>query len=181
MYIYAFLCLFSRCRNPGAPGWLGWLTLRLWLRSWSPILWVQVLCWALCWQLRAWSLLWILYIPLSAPPPLALARARALSLSPLLSLSKLNKHLKNRCVNPEMSWRGVITPRYNLRPMRNESSICLSGKISWFISPTALTCSYTHHLKSFLPSWFCFLIPSPYFQKSYSNPYQRFHIWGNPK
>ena len=38
-------------------------------RSWSHGLWVQILCWALCWHLRAWSLLLILCLPLSLPLP----------------------------------------------------------------------------------------------------------------
>ena len=44
---------------------------RLWLRSWSCGSWVQALYWALCWQLKAWSLLQILCLPLSlcVPPP----------------------------------------------------------------------------------------------------------------
>ena len=53
---------------------------------------------ALCWQLRAWSLLWILCLPLSMPlPTCALSVCVSLSLSlPLphslsVSLSKINK------------------------------------------------------------------------------------------
>ena len=65
-----------------APGWLSRLSLWLQLRSWSRGLWVWALSLALCWQLRAWSLL----PSLSAPPP------RMLCLSLSLSLSKLNKH-----------------------------------------------------------------------------------------
>ena len=54
----------------GAPGWLSRLSVRLQLRSWSHGLWVQAPRRALCWQLRAWSPLWILCLPLSlsAPP-----------------------------------------------------------------------------------------------------------------
>ena len=54
----------------GAPGWLGRLSVRLWLRSWSYGSWVWDPCWVLCWQLSAWSLLRILSPLLSAPPPL---------------------------------------------------------------------------------------------------------------
>ena len=50
------------------PGWLSWLSIWLWLRSWSRDLWVQAPRPALCWQLRAWNLLQILGLPLSAPP-----------------------------------------------------------------------------------------------------------------
>ena len=43
-----------------APGWLSWLSICLLLKSWSPGSWVRALCWPLCWQLKAWSLLRIL-------------------------------------------------------------------------------------------------------------------------
>ena len=46
---------------------------------------VQALCQALCWQLGAWSLLWIPCLPLSPPLPR--------SHSVCDSLSKINKHL----------------------------------------------------------------------------------------
>ena len=51
-----------------APGWLSQLSIRLRLRSWSHTPWVQAPCLAVCWQLRAWSLLQILCLPLSDPP-----------------------------------------------------------------------------------------------------------------
>ena len=38
---------------PGAPGWFSWLSVQLWLRSWSHGLWVEALHRALCWQLKA--------------------------------------------------------------------------------------------------------------------------------
>ena len=66
----------------GAPGWLSWLSLRLWLRPWSHSLWVWAPCGALCWQFRAQSLLWILCLPLSLPHPC--------SHSVSLSLSKID-------------------------------------------------------------------------------------------
>ena len=68
--------------QPGAPGWLSWLRIRLWLRSWSHGLWVWALHWALCWQFRAWSLLQILCLPLSLCP----SPTHVLS----FSLSKIN-------------------------------------------------------------------------------------------
>ena len=49
------------------PGWLSWLSVWLQLRSWSLGSWVQAPRWSLCWQLRTWSLLWILCFPLSLP------------------------------------------------------------------------------------------------------------------
>ena len=53
------------------------------LRSWSRRSWVRAPCQALCWQLRACSLLWILCLPLS----LSLSCLCALSLSFSLPVS----------------------------------------------------------------------------------------------
>ena len=53
----------------GAPGWLSRLSGRLQFRSWSHSPWVPAPHQALCWQLRAWILLWILCLPLSLPLP----------------------------------------------------------------------------------------------------------------
>ena len=63
----------------GAPGWL---------RSRSRSSWVQVRHQALCWQLRAWSLLRILCLPL----PLCPSPVLTLSLSLSFSLPQKNKH-----------------------------------------------------------------------------------------
>ena len=50
--------------------WVAQLVKRpTWLRSWSCGLWVWAPRWALCWQLRTWSLLLILCLPLSLPLP----------------------------------------------------------------------------------------------------------------
>ena len=65
----------------GAPGWLSRLSGRLRLRSWSRGPWVRALHRALCWQLRAWSLLRILCLPLPLPFPGSCS----------VSLSKINK------------------------------------------------------------------------------------------
>ena len=61
----------------GAPGWLSRLNIWLRLRSWYHGLWVQASRWALCWQLRAGSLLWVLCLPLSLP----LSRSCSVSVS----------------------------------------------------------------------------------------------------
>ena len=55
----------DRIKLLGAPGWLSGLNVSLRLRSWSHSSWVQAPHRALCWQRRAWSLLWILCLPLS--------------------------------------------------------------------------------------------------------------------
>ena len=80
----------------GAPGWLSWLSARLQLRSWSRCLWVWAPHRALCWQHRAWSLLWILCLPLSLllPHPCSVS----LSLSPLkINLKTLKKNILDAC------------------------------------------------------------------------------------
>ena len=58
-------------RRPGwgAPGWLSRLSIPLQLGSWSRGLWVRAPPRALCWQLRAWSLLHVLCLPLLLPHP----------------------------------------------------------------------------------------------------------------
>ena len=82
----------------GAPGWLSRLGIWPRPRSWSHGSWVRDPHRALCWQLRAWSLLWILCFPLSLPLPY--------SHSVSLCLSKINKHWKKmgiRLVFPQSS------------------------------------------------------------------------------
>ena len=64
----------------GGPGWLSRLSVRLRFRSWSHSSRVPAPCRALCLQLRAWSLLHILCLPLSLPLPCS------------CSVSKINKH-----------------------------------------------------------------------------------------
>ena len=59
----------------GAPEWLSLLSGLLQLRSWSHSSWVQALHWALCWQLRVWSLLGILSLSLSVPPQLPISHS----------------------------------------------------------------------------------------------------------
>ena len=80
--------LLKNIEKKEEPGWLSQLSVQLWLRSWSHGSWVQAPCRALCWQLRAWSLL-----PLSVPPPL------------MLCLSLKNKHKRKKkadsvCASP---------------------------------------------------------------------------------
>ena len=65
----SFNSLFKRILAHGVPGWLSSLGVWLRLRSWSRGPWVQAPHQALCWQLRVWSLLQILYLPLSLPLP----------------------------------------------------------------------------------------------------------------
>ena len=63
--------------------------------------------WALCWQLRAWSLLQMLCLPLSLPLPCS----RALSLS--LSVSRINKTLKRMKTQLASFGRSVLTMLQN--------------------------------------------------------------------
>ena len=58
-----------KIKSSGAPGWLGRLSVRFRLRSWSHGPRVRAPHQALCWQLRAWSLFQILCLPLSVTLP----------------------------------------------------------------------------------------------------------------
>ena len=60
---------FQNMQKTGAPGWLSRLSVQLRLRSWSCGSQVWAPRGALCWQLRAWSLLLILCLPLSLTLP----------------------------------------------------------------------------------------------------------------
>ena len=80
----------------GVPGWISWLSIRLWLRSWSHSSRVRARFRALCWQLRAWSLLQILCASLFLHLPLSCSLPFSLSL--YLSLSKINIKKKKRKV-----------------------------------------------------------------------------------
>ena len=77
--------------SEGAPGWLSRLSVWLRLRSWSHGSWVQAPHRALCWQLRAGSLLRILCLPLSLPLP---AHALFLSLKKKQTFKILKKWRK---------------------------------------------------------------------------------------
>ena len=57
----------------GVPGWLSRLSVRLGLWSWSRGSWIWAPRRAWCRQLRAWSLLWILCLPLFLPLPCSLS------------------------------------------------------------------------------------------------------------
>ena len=63
----------------GAPGWLSRLSDPLRLRSRSHGQWVRAPRRALCWRLRAWSLLQILCLPLSLTLPCLLSVSPSLS------------------------------------------------------------------------------------------------------
>ena len=106
-----------------APGWLSWLSVLLQLRSWSHGLWVQALHWALCWQLRAWSLLWILCLLLSLPLP---DSRSCLSLS--LPLSKIN--IKKERERDRVAW-----PREKLlQPHSSSQAPCRIWGLSYLCS-----------------------------------------------
>ena len=73
-----------------APGWLSRLSVQLWLGSWSHGWWVRAPRRALCWQLGAWSLLWIPCLPISLPFPCS--RSVPLCL-PIINKTFLNQRL----------------------------------------------------------------------------------------
>ena len=69
-----------------APGWLIWLS--FWLAQVMICAsWIQTPCQALCWQLRAWSLLQILCFPISLP-----LSSSTLSLKNKYTLKKTSMH-----------------------------------------------------------------------------------------
>ena len=80
----------ERKKWTGSRGWLSRLSTWPQLRSWSHSLWVRAPCGTLCWQLRAWSLLWILCLPLF----LLLLRSHSASLCLYLSLSQKYMSIK---------------------------------------------------------------------------------------
>ena len=90
--------------------WLSRSSGQLRLRSWSPGLWVWAPRQALYWQLGAWSLLWILCLPLF----LALPRSRSVSVfQKWINVKKIfvliNKYTYTNKFNPSL-WRWVIHP-----------------------------------------------------------------------
>ena len=102
------LILYQIIMLRGAPGWLSRLGIRLQLRSWSLGSWVQAPHWALCWQLRAWSRLWILCLPLPLSAPLSLVLYLCLSKNKckkniMLKVghkcSYSQEHISNNCGN----------------------------------------------------------------------------------
>ena len=100
-----------RKSEPGAPGWLSWLSVRLWLRSWSHGSWVWALRWVVCWQLRAWSLPWILCLPLSLPLPCLLT----LVLSRSLKNKNIKKNFLRRVSQGVPGWFSRLCRRLRLR------------------------------------------------------------------
>ena len=84
--------VFPQNSHTGAPGWLGRLGVALQLRSWSHGSWLWVPRQALCWQLRAWILLQMLCLPLSAPPLFVLC----LSLSNKTKQNKTKQNIKKK-------------------------------------------------------------------------------------
>ena len=76
--MYSFLSDLFKIYFFGVPGWLSRLSVRLRPRSRSHTPWVRALHRGLCWQLRAWSPLQILCLPISLPLP----RSCSVSLCP---------------------------------------------------------------------------------------------------
>ena len=74
---------YLKRKSLGAPGWLGQLSVWLWLRSWSLSSWVQALHRAMCRQLRAWKA-----ASDSVSPSLCSSSTHTLS----FSLLKINKY-----------------------------------------------------------------------------------------
>ena len=64
-----FLSMMTFKKFFGGGAWVTQLNVWLWFWAWSRGPWVWAPCWAVCWQLRAWSLLLILCFSLSLPLP----------------------------------------------------------------------------------------------------------------
>ena len=111
--------IIKRNAQGRAPGWLCQLNVRLQLRSWSYSLWVRTPCQALCWQLRAWSLLQILCLLLSLCPSPTCA----------LSLSLKNKY-KHKKIHKESQWEyiNVVSHCFRYR----------TKNLHWFMSLSVL-------------------------------------------
>ena len=108
--LFCFKC--SDTKKTRALGWLSRLGVRLWLRSWSCSPWVQAPRQALCWQLRAWSLLQILCLPLSLPLPCLCVLSLSLSLS-LKNKQMLKKKKKKEHLSRTVSYLS-LRKYYNL-------------------------------------------------------------------
>ena len=103
--------------NRGEPGWHRWLSVWLWLRSWSHRLWVWARHPSLCCR-HTWDPIWILSPSLSAPP------------LPPLSLSKINLFF----FNGQKIWKGIsLSVIFRVHPCCNmyENLIPFEG---WVIS-----------------------------------------------
>ena len=111
----------SKERSIGTPGWLSRLSVRLQLRSWFHGSWVWAPRRALCWQLTAWNLLWILCLPLSLPLPyLCSVSQKWINVWKRKKASKQARKRHRKSIWPEV----VI-------PSQEESAVPLRGNVSF--------------------------------------------------
>ena len=122
------------------PGWLSWLSTWLWLRSQSHGLWIRVPCQALCWQLRAWSLLRILCVPLSLPLPCSFSVSLCLSI-----INKCLKNLKKLIQNNVYFQQGEILTIYFFI-----KTILVNSYVKWFVC----VCQHMHWMFRYTSQWF---------------------------
>ena len=99
-------------------GWLSWLSIQLQLRSSSHDSRVRAPHQALCWQLKAWSLLHILCLPLFALPLLMLC----------VSLSKTNKLKKKKCLKKGVFYKPKLHQEHFIRKGRKCSVRTINTK-----------------------------------------------------
>ena len=104
--------------------WVAQLSIPFQLSSLSPSSWLWALCQALCWQLRAWSLLQILCLLLSAP----LLPILCLSLS--LSKKKINIKIQIWFGTPLTKDSQSLEARLPCPPLSHLFSILISNNIS---------------------------------------------------
>ena len=127
-----------------APGWLSWLSVQLQLRSRSRSLWVRAPCRALCLQLRASSLLWILCLPLSDPPPFMLC----LSLSQKEINTKKIKIKKKKYV-----WHSSRNGNLQKTPQLVSEVASIQIEVHPFLPPTASQCLSQPRLDGLASPW----------------------------
>ena len=144
------------------PGWLSWLRVRLQPRSWSHGSWVQTPHWTLFWQLRAWSRLQILCLPLA----LCLSSAHAHSL--ILSLSKTKKNIGcpaggvENCLvwgkNPHILWPEVTCSMWVVEEAPRKERHSGELGFSWLRRKTVgvsyyYSCITCHHVPVLVSRW----------------------------
>ena len=122
------------------PEWLSQLSVWLRLRSWSHGSWVQAPRQVLCWQLRAWSLLQVLCLLLSAPPLLTLCLSCCLKNKQTFKKIKKNTCLQGRRKGKWLyiqSWwgcRDIFQSDHSFLPLRVEWAL-ISCPAVWIHSP----------------------------------------------
>ena len=137
----------------GAPGWLSQLSVRLQLRSWSHSPWGWAPRRALCWQLRAWSLLRMLCLPLSLSLPC--------SCSVSLCLKNKNKNIKTpwhklfHFISPFTFVTADLGNQYISQSLPSSRSICQQDLSITSLTRTQICLLFCCHINSGHPYHQC--------------------------